>query len=124
MIKSLSIVAMTFLVGLTPALAAGDAENGKRVFNKCKACHVENAEKNRIGPHLVGLFGRTAGSVENYRYSKAMAESGIVWNEETLDAYLANPRQYVKGTRMVFPGLKKASDRDDVIAYLREVTKP
>lgn len=124
MFKTLSIAVTAVLVTLTPALAAGDAENGKRVFNKCKACHVANEEKNRIGPHLVGLFGRTAGSVEKYRYSKSMKDSGIVWNAETLDAYLANPRQYVKGTRMAFPGLKKASDRDDVIAYLREVTKP
>jgi len=124
MFKTLSIAVTAVLVTLSPALAAGDAENGKRVFNKCKACHVANEEKNRIGPHLVGLFGRTAGSVEKYRYSKSMKDSGIVWNAETLDAYLANPRQYVKGTRMAFPGLKKASDRDDVIAYLREVTKP
>lgn len=124
MFKTISIAVTAVLVTLSPALAAGDAENGKRVFNKCKACHVANEEKNRIGPHLVGLFGRTAGSVEKYRYSKSMKDSGIVWNAETLDAYLANPRQYVKGTRMAFPGLKKASDRDDVIAYLREVTKP
>ena len=124
MFKTLSIAVTAVLVTLSPALAAGDAENGKRVFNKCKACHVANEEKNRIGPHLVGLFGRTAGSVEKYRYSKSMKDSGIVWNAETLDAYLANPRQYVKGTRMAFPGLKKASDRDDVSGYLREVTKP
>ena len=124
MFKTISIAVTAVLVTLSPALAAGDAEKGKRVFNKCKACHVADAEKNRIGPHLVGLFGRTAGSVEKYRYSKSMKDSGIVWNAETLDAYLANPRQYVKGTRMAFPGLKKASDRDAVIAYLREVTKP
>ena len=124
MFKTISIAVTAVLVTLTPALAAGDAEKGKRVFNKCKACHVVNAETNRIGPHLVGLFGRTAGSVEKYKYSKSMKESGIVWNAETLDAYLANPRQYVKGTRMAFAGLKKASEREDVIAYLREVTKP
>lgn len=124
MFKTISIAVTAVLVTLTPALAAGDAEKGKRVFNKCKACHVVNAEKNRIGPHLVGLFGRTAGSVEKYRYSKSMKSSGIVWNAETLDAYLKNPRQYVKGTRMAFAGLKKASEREDVIAYLREVTKP
>jgi cytochrome c2 len=124
MFKRLSMVAMAFLITSAPALAAGDADKGKSVFNKCKACHVVNAEKNRIGPHLVGLFGRTAGSLESYKYSKSMKESGIVWNAETLDAYLKNPRQYVKGTRMAFAGLKKDSERDDVIAYLREVTKP
>ena len=124
MFKTISIAVTAVPVTLSPALAAGDAEKGKRVFNKCKACHVADAEKNRIGPHLVGLFGRTAGSVEKYRYSKSMKDSGIVWNAETLDAYLKNPRQYVKGTRMAFAGLKKASEREDVIAYLREVTKP
>jgi cytochrome c len=110
--------------GHRPALAAGDANNGKRVFNKCKACHVVNAEKNRIGPHLVGIFGREAGAVKGYRYSKAVKNSGIVWNDETLDAYLANPRKYLKGTRMAFAGLKKKRDRDDLLAYLYDVTKP
>lgn len=111
------------LIMSAPALAAGDAAKGKRVFNKCKACHVVDKEKNRVGPHLVGLFGRKAGSLKKFKYSKAMKNSGIVWDEKTLDAYLKKPRTYVKGTRMAFAGLKKAKDRDDIIAYLKAATK-
>lgn len=101
-----------------PALA-GDAAKGKRVYNKCKACHVLDKEKNKVGPHLVGVFGRVAGSVEGFRYSKAMAESGIVWDDATLDAYLTKPRAFLKGGRMAFAGLKKEKDRADVIAYMK-----
>ena len=105
-----------------PAFAEGDADRGKKVFNKCKACHVVDAEKNRVGPHLVGLFGRQSGSVDGFKYSKAMKAAEIVWDDETLDAYLANPRQYLKGTRMAFAGLKKDKDRQDLIAYLKQST--
>ena len=107
----------------TTAVAAGDVAKGKRVFNKCKACHVVQKEKNRIGPHLVELFGRKAGSVEKFKYSKAMKNSGIVWDEKTLDAYLKKPRDFVKGTRMVFAGLRKEKDRENIIAYLKAVTQ-
>jgi cytochrome c len=106
-----------------PSIAAGDVAKGKRVFNKCKACHVADQEKNRIGPHLVGLFGRPAGSVEKFKYSSAMKSSTIVWNVESLDAYLKDPKGFVKGTRMVFGGLKKGQDRADLIAYLKGVSK-
>src|SRR6056300_788057 len=96
-----NIFMLTFLLvmtSLTPAMA-GDIEAGEKVFKKCKACHVVDQEKNKTGPHLVNIFGRAAGSLESYtKYSTAMKESGIVWNDETLDAYLENPRKYVKGT--------------------------
>ena len=113
---------MVTLAAANPALADGDAKKGKRVFNKCKACHLVDKEKNRIGPHLVGLFGRKAGSLDGYKFSKAMKNSGLVWNEETLDAYLKAPRKNVKGTKMAFAGLKKESDRKNIIAYLKEAT--
>jgi len=101
---------------------AGDIAKGEKVFKKCKACHVVDKEKNKTGPHLVGLFGREAGSVESYKkYSKAMKASGIVWNAETLDGYLANPKKYLKGTKMAFAGLKKEKDRQNIIAYLESV---
>ncbi len=104
------------------AQAEGDLASGKKVFNKCKACHVVDQEKNRVGPHLVGLFGREAGAVEGYKYSKAMKNAGITWNEETLDAYLEKPKQYIKGTKMVFAGLRKGKDRRNIIAYLKQAT--
>jgi cytochrome c len=106
------LVLFTFLIGPAAiANADGDINKGKRIYNKCKACHVINKKKNRIGPHLVGLFGRKAGSVKKFRYSKAMKKSGI-------------PRSFIKGNRIAFPGLRKKKDRDDLIAYLKKATAP
>ena len=106
----------------TSAHAEGDADRGEKVFNKCKACHVVDQEKKRIGPHLVGLFGRTSGSIDGFKYSKAMQGAEIVWSDDTLNGYLENPKKYVTGTRMAFAGLKKEQDRLDVIAYLKQAT--
>jgi cytochrome c len=115
-----AIVAGALALASTAVLAQGDAEHGAKVFNQCKACHAVDEAKNKIGPHLVGIFGRPAGSVEGFKYSDAMKESGITWNEETLAAYLANPRSYIKGNRMAFAGLKKEEDIADLLAYLEE----
>jgi len=123
-IKTLPLIALGFALSTTPALASGDAAAGEKVFKKCKACHVVDAEKHKTGPHLVNLMGRTAGSADGFKkYSDAMKSSGIVWNEETLDAYLENPKAYVKGTRMAFAGLRKEEDRVNVIAYLKSYSK-
>jgi cytochrome c len=98
---------------------AGDVEAGAKVFKKCKACHYVDQEKNKTGPHLVNIIGRAAGSIEGYKYSKAMAGSGIVWDEATLTEYLRAPKKYVKGTKMAFRGLQKDVDLANVIAYLK-----
>jgi cytochrome c len=105
------------------AVAEGDAEQGGKVYNKCKACHVVDEQKNRIGPHLVGIIGRPAGSVEDFSYSTPMKDSGIVWDEATLDQYLADPKGLVPGTKMAFAGLRKEEERQDVIAYLKSATQ-
>ena len=124
LIKTLPLIALGFALPTTPALASGDVAAGEKVFKKCKACHVVNAEKHKTGPHLVNIMGRAAGSAAGYKkYSKAMKSSGIVWNEETLDGYLEKPKAYVKGTRMVFAGLRKEEDRANVIAYLESYSK-
>lgn len=103
--------------------AIGDAENGAKIYNKCKGCHQVGANaKNRIGPHLNGIFGRKAAAVDGFKYSKGIrraAADGLVWNLEMLDAYLENPKALVSGTRMSFRGLKKQHDRADVLAYMR-----
>lgn len=119
--RGAAFLAATLLAA--PHAFAADAARGKTVFNKCRACHTLEAGKNRIGPHLQGIFGRTAGSLEKYAYSSAMKKSGIVWDEKTLKEYTANPRKVVKGTKMAFPGLKKQSELDDLIAYLKEAAK-
>jgi Cytochrome c2 len=116
-----SLLATVFLaVALTPAAAAGDVKAGERVFLKCRACHQvgENA-KNVVGPVLNGLFGRPAGSAPGYSYSKANKESGLVWDEATFREYIADPRARIPGTKMVFAGLKKEQEIDDLVAYLK-----
>ena len=103
-------------------LAQGDPAAGEKVFNKCKACHVADEAQNRVGPHLVGLFGRQAGSVEGFKYSDAMKGSGVTWSEETISEYIADPRGYIKGNRMAFVGLKDEEDIVNLVAYLKEAT--
>lgn len=100
------------------ALADGDAAAGKKVFNKCKTCHALEAGVNKIGPSLAGVIGRAAGTVEGFKYSDAMQGSGITWDEETLDKYLADPKGFIPGNKMAFAGLKKEDERENVIAYL------
>ena len=116
------VLVVIMALSLSVGAQAGDIAKGEKVFKKCKACHVVDKEKNKTGPHLVGLIGREAGSVDSFKkYSKAMKGSGIVWNAETLDGYLANPKKYLKGTKMAFAGLKKEKDRQNIIAYLESL---
>jgi cytochrome c len=111
-------------LGLSSTAMAGDPALGEKVFKKCKACHVVDSDKNKTGPHLVNIMGRQAGSVEGFKkYSKAIKESGIVWDEATLDGFLEKPKAYLKGTRMAFAGLKKEEDRANVIAYLKQFSQ-
>lgn len=101
--------------------SAQDLANGEKVWKKCKACHtLEEGGKNKIGPNLFGIVGAPAGAVEGFKYSKAFLEAGLTWDEETLIAWLVDPKDVVKGTKMAFPGLKKDSDIADVIAYMAE----
>ncbi len=124
MTMKLSTLVLGVVLGgiAAPAFAEGDAKKGEKVFRKCKACHVVDSDKNRVGPSLQNVMGRVPGSVEDYKYSKGMIAYGEenVWDAETLDAYLEKPKDVVKGTKMAFAGLRKEKDRADVIAYLME----
>ena len=111
-----------FVIAAAPLWAA-DAAKGKKVLNKCKACHVINKTKNKVGPHLKGILGRQAASVEGYKYYKAMKASALVWDEATLAAFLKKPRKFVKGTKMAFAGLRKDKDIANVFAYLKEAAQ-
>jgi cytochrome c len=103
---------------LLPAAASAQQADGQRLFRqRCSACHTMDSGQNRVGPHLSGVVGRTAGSVEGARYSAAMRESGIVWDAPSLDTFLAAPRQMVQGTTMTV-GLPNAEQRAAIIAYL------
>lgn len=106
-----------------PALAA-DPEAGKAVFQKCHVCHaVEPGKHSPLGPSLHGLFGRRAGTVEGYKYSEAMQQSGITWDDKSLAQFLRSPRTDIPGTRMAFPGLKSEAEIDDLLAYLHQATQ-
>lgn len=108
-------------VAATQAQAAGDAAQGLKVYNKCKICHtVDKGGKNLVGPNLYGIIGRKAATVQGFAYSKSLAEMNITWDEQNLAEYLADPRKFNPGTKMAFVGLKKQSELDDVIAYLKE----
>ncbi|WP_116597779.1 c-type cytochrome [Primorskyibacter marinus] len=101
---------------------AGDAEKGEKVFRKCQACHdVGEDAKSKVGPILNNIMGRQIASVEDFKYSKVlteMGEAGDVWTPEALAAFLEKPRDFAKGTKMSFAGLRKEDDRADVIAFL------
>lgn len=104
--------------GETAIVSAGDVEAGRRAFGQCRSCHAVEAGVTRVGPSLFGVVGRPAGAVSGYAYSKAMADSGLIWTPETLDAYLENPQKKVKGTKMSMAGIAAAQRRADVVAYL------
>ncbi len=103
------------IAGLT-----GDPAAGRRVFVRCQTCHVIEEGVNRVGPSLYGIFGRTAGTVEGFRYSNANANSGVVWDAENMFEYLENPRAFIPGTIMAFPGIRSEQERADVIAYIKD----
>jgi cytochrome c len=96
---------------------AQDAEHGKSVFKACAACHATD-QANRVGPGLGGIVGRKAGTAPGFRYSSAIKNSGIVWDDKLLNAFLESPKKAVPGNRMPYPGLKDAMDRADLIGYL------
>ena len=103
------LLAGLFAVGSNVALAA-DAEKGKKVFNKCKACHFADKDKNKVGPHLIGIFGRPAASLEGFKYSDSLKESGIVWDEKTIGEPLLPDRVTMIGSaRHVSPHKRRTS---------------
>jgi cytochrome c len=125
-VTNLRVYVFTALSGLAlsgsmGAASAQDAALGEKVFLKCKVCHqIGDGAKNAVGPVLNGVVGRKAGTYPDYSYSDANKNSGLTWDEATLKEYLKNPRAKVPGTKMIFPGLTKDDDIDNVIAYLKQ----
>src|ERR1700759_5492583 len=124
--RRFSVLAAFAMTSFGVAASAGaahaqDAALGEKVFLKCKACHqIGEGAKNAVGPVLNGVVGRKAGTAPDYSYSDANKNSGLTWDEATLKEYLRNPRAKVPGTKMIFPGLTKDDDIDNVIAYLKQ----
>jgi cytochrome c len=119
-----ALVALGF-GALAPSVhAAGDPGRGAKLFGQCAACHSTAVGEHLTGPSLAHVWDRKAAGAEGFqRYSEALKKSGLTWNEATLDRWLANPEALVPGTSMTFPGLREASARRDVIAYLRAVSE-
>lgn len=112
--------AKALLAALPTAYQSADLENGKLRLGLCRSCHTIAPEgADMTGPALHGVFGRKAGSRAGYSYSEAIKTSGIVWDADHLDKWLAKPREYLPGTKMTFAGLEDAKDRRDLIAYLK-----
>ena len=117
--KTVTLIASFAIFAGVPAFADGDAAAGKTVFNQCKACHQAGPEaKNSVGPVLNGIVGRKAGEYPGYSYSEANKNSGLTWDEATLRVYLTDPKAKVPGTKMMFAGIKREKQLDDLIAYL------
>ena len=106
------------LAACAAASAAPDAVRGEQVYARCLACHA--LAYDRVGPRHCGLLGRRAGSVPGFAYSRAMKDSGIVWDEVALDRFLADPTGTVPGTTMTYAGIPEAQSRADLIAYLKQ----
>tara|TARA_E500000178_G_scaffold50522_1_gene45981 strand:+ start:219 stop:761 length:543 start_codon:yes stop_codon:yes gene_type:complete len=106
-------------VDIAKLLAMGDLAHGEKVFKKCSACHMIASDgKNMIGPNLWSVIGRQAGSVNDYKYSKAMVAHAKKWSFEEMNLYLIKPQAHIKGTKMAFAGLRKEKDRASVILYM------
>ena len=118
-VSSGSEVKVVEAVDIKALLAMGDLVHGEKVFKKCSACHmIASGGKNMIGPNLWSVIGRTAGSVNDYKYSKAMKAYGKEWTFEEMNSYLIKPQAYIKGTKMAFAGLRKEKDRASVILFM------
>jgi cytochrome c len=116
----LRLVVAAAVVVMAPAFAsAQDAEAGKKVFAKCAACHmIGSGATNKVGPNLNGVIGRKAGTEEGFAYSDPMKNAGWVWDEATFKEYITDPKKKVPGNKMLFPGVKDETERDDVFAYV------
>jgi len=121
--ETTSTSSITGSVEIMALLASASVANGEKVFKKCAACHsIAKGKGNKIGPALFGVLGRQAGSLVDYKYSKAMIAHGKPWTFEEMNSFLTKPKDWVKGTKMTFAGLKNAKDRAAVILYMNENT--
>jgi cytochrome c len=114
------IVSILWAASSHGALAQDKEKEGEAVFKRtCTVCHATEAGKNKIGPSLAGIVGRKSAEVPGFSYSPAMKSADLTWNEATLDQYVADPKGFVPGNKMIFAGLKKPEEREAVIAYLK-----
>lgn len=109
------------IVDIAALLSTGDLAHGEKVFKKCSACHsIKSGGGNKIGPALYNVVGRKVGILDDYKYSKALAEYEKNWSFEELNGFLLKPKDWIKGTKMAYAGLRKEKDRASVILYLNK----
>ena len=109
------------IVDIAALLSTGDLAHGEKVFKKCSACHsIKSGGGNKIGPALYNVVGRKVGVLDDYKYSKALAEYNKNWSFEELNGFLLKPKDWIKGTKMAYAGLRKEKDRASVILYLNK----
>ena len=122
-VVALALAGLVFAGAVSAAPDAAALKRGEDVYTRCAACHA--IEANRTGPQHCGLFGRRAGTAPGFDgYSKAMRASGIVWDEHSLNVFLQDPIKAVPGTAMGYAGVKDDKERSELIAWLREATRP
>jgi cytochrome c len=110
---------------LEQRLAAANPKRGQLLYMQCKACHdVEPGLPHKVGPNLNGVFGRTAGTAPGFKYTDAMAKSGVAWTAQTLDTFLKQPGAMISGNGMAFPGLANDADRASLVVYLQSSSSP
>jgi cytochrome c len=118
------LVALSLVLLSAASASAQNVVEGRKQFAKCRACHtVEANGRHGVGPNLHGVFGAKAGTKEGFAFSPPMRNSGIVWNDETIAKYVMEPRDFIPGNRMAFPGMKKEDEIRDLLAYLKDATK-
>ena len=117
------ILTLALSMATATAHADGDPARGKDLFEACAACHSLASGVHVLGPSLYGVFNRQAGELADYRYSRALKRSGIIWTADTLDAFIADSQQFVPANRMPYAGMPDANDRADLIAYLQQILK-
>lgn len=120
--KTVTLACAAIFVLAVPAFADGDAALGAKVFNKCKTCHENEKGVNRVGPTLKGVIGRKTAAVEGFKYSEAMAKKGAegqIWDEANFASYIKDPKGFIPGNKMSFPGLKEDADIANLIAFLK-----
>lgn len=114
------------LLAQISSATAQDAAAGEKIFSKCKVCHIIDGDKHKVGPSLKGIFGRTAGTAEGFKFSTAMIDAGkggLIWDDANMQPYLKDPKGTIKGTKMAFAGLKKDDEIANVIAYMKQFSQ-
>jgi cytochrome c len=118
---TLVLIVLPYQVGAEP----GDISGGERMYRACAACHSLEPDRNMTGPSLAEVWNRKSGSLASFpRYSPALKSAGIIWNDDTLDEWIKDPQHFIPGNTMTFPGIRNAQQRTDLLAFLKDVTRP